>query len=44
MEREAEEARTEGKVWELVNRERKRKRKVNRDIMMENGRSILRRY
>lgn len=34
-EREVEEARTEGRVWELVNMERKRGRRINRDISME---------
>lgn len=33
-EREAEEARTEGQVWELVNRERRRKNGINKDTEM----------
>ncbi|KAL6429518.1 hypothetical protein ACFW04_008298 [Cataglyphis niger] len=34
-EREVREIKTEGQVWELVNRERRRKRKVNEDISMK---------
>lgn len=30
--KEAEEAKTEGKVWELVNKERRRRRHINEDI------------
>lgn len=34
-EREAEKAKMEGKMWEVINRERKRRRKINRDSKME---------
>lgn len=34
-EREAEEARTEGQIWAIVNRERKKWKGINREIEME---------
>ena len=34
MKREAEEAKTEGKVWELVNKERKRRERIKGGIEM----------
>jgi len=33
--REVREAKTERKVWELVNKKRKRRRRINEDIKME---------
>lgn len=33
--REAEEARTDGVVWRLINRERKYKKEINEDIGMK---------
>ncbi|KMQ90657.1 axoneme-associated protein [Lasius niger] len=39
--REIGEARTEGKVWDLVNRVRKRRKKLNEDIKMEEWRDYF---
>lgn len=34
-ERQIEEAKQEGQIWEVVNKERKRRKEVNREIGME---------